>query len=162
MFNGTGEKDAAKTAVSITITYDNKGTVRGYRNGVPYGKPYDAGSVQSFKSGQSHLVFGLRHGTAVGGNRMLTGRIFEARLFDRALDADEVKAMCDGVSNFISPSQIFESLSETQQTRLNDLESTVAELRQQLDELGAPTTEKDRWQNLAHSIFNLKEFIYVY
>ncbi|MDF1739120.1 MAG: hypothetical protein P1U86_08170, partial [Verrucomicrobiales bacterium] len=146
----------------ITITYDVEGTVRGYRNGVPYGKAYDAGSVQSFESGQSHLVFGLRHGTAAGGNRMLKGRLFEARLFDRALSEEEVKAMCDGVSNFISPSQILESLTEAQQTRLHEIESTVNEIRLQLAELGAPATEKDRWQNLAHSIFNLKEFIYVY
>ncbi|MEC5126204.1 DUF1553 domain-containing protein [Verrucomicrobiales bacterium BCK34] len=160
--NGTLEKAAAKTAVTITITYDEKGTVRCYRNGVPYGKAYDAGSLQPFKSGQSHLVFGLRHGTAAGGNRMLKGRLFEARLFDRALSDEEVKAMCDGISNFISPSQILESLTEVQRSRLTEIESTLAEIRLQLAELGPPPTEKDRWQNLAHSIFNLKEFIYVY
>lgn len=161
-FNGQQEKEAAKTAVTITITYAADGTVRAFRNGQPYGAPYDAGAIHSYESGQSHLVFGLRHGTAVGGNRMLTGRLFEARLFDRALSKEEVKALYDGNSDFISPSQIFESLSDEQQSQLNELDSRIAGLRQQLDELGAPPTEKDRWQNLAHSIFNLKEFIYVY
>lgn len=162
IFNGTEEKDAVESAVAITITYAEDGTIRGYRNGVPYGKPYQAGSVQPFVKGQSQLVFGLRHGTGMGSNRVLEGRLFEARLFDRALSEEEVKAMADGATHFISPSRIFKSLTDAQKARVTDLKSELGTVQQQFDEIGQPLSENDRWQNLAHSIFNLKEFIYVY
>ena|GEM_PF-2381217 len=129
---------------------------------MPYGKPYEAGSVQPFAKGQSQLVFGLRHGTNMGSNRMLEGRLFEARLFDRALSAEEVKAIADGATHFISPSQIFESLTDAQKIRETELKAKSSAVQEELGKIGQPLSENDRWQNFAHSIFNLKEFIYVY
>ena len=161
-FNGTEEYEATQSPVSITITYGADEIIRGYRNGASYGKAYKAGSTQSFEKGHSQVLFGLRHGTGAGGNRMLEGRIFDARLFDRALSEEEVKAMAEGITNFISPSRVLESLTAEQKARVDELNVEITNVQRELDEAGLPITENDRWQNFAHSIFNLKEFIYVY
>ena len=161
-FNGIGEIEASQSPISITITYDADGSIRGYRNGVPYGKSYKAGSVQSFTKGQSQVLFGLRHGTASAKGRTLKGRIYNARLFDRALSAGEVKSIADGDTSFISLSRVIESLTEAQKNRIDELNGATTDLQRELDEIGLPLSENARWQNFAHSIFNLKEFIYVY
>ena len=48
----------------------------------------------SFAAGQAQVVFGLRHGPAAPG-KMLQGVIERAKLYDRALSADEVAGARD-------------------------------------------------------------------
>ena len=108
------------------------------------------------------MLFGLRHGTASAKGRTLKGRIYNARLFDRALSAGEVKSIADGDTSFISLSRVIESLTEAQKNRIDELNGATTDLQRELDEIGLPLSENARWQNFAHSIFNLKEFIYVY
>ncbi len=88
---GPAETDAARRFVHVALTYAADGTITAYRDGQPHGRPYRAG-VQAFRAGSSQVVFGIRHGTAAGGNRMLAGIIRRARLYDRALSAAEVAA----------------------------------------------------------------------
>ncbi len=161
-FSGTDEKEAVGQPIHLVITYDDDGTIRGYRNGVPYGKPYVAANVQSFKKDSVQVVFGIRHGTAVGGNRMLRGKIYDARLYDRALTGPEVSALATGNRDFVTEKEVTDALTDTQQKQLEDYESRIAQLRSERESLGKGLTEKDVWANLGHSIFNLKEFIYVY
>jgi hypothetical protein len=88
-FNGPAEARADREPVHVALAYDADGTVRAYRNGEPYGTPYRSAGPVTFKAGQAQVVFGLRHAPA-GGNRLLAGVILRARLYDRALTAEEV------------------------------------------------------------------------
>ena len=71
-------KKPSKKELSIAITYSVNGTVAGYRDGVPLGKPYQINLV-TYDTGKSEIVFGLRHGTGAGGNRMFEGTVTKAR-----------------------------------------------------------------------------------
>jgi len=86
--NGPDETDTAGL-IHTVLTYSADGTVTAYRNGKPYGTGYmSADKPVSFKAGQARVLFGLRH--TGGGNGQFTGELDDARLYDRALTADEV------------------------------------------------------------------------
>ncbi len=110
-FNGIEETEAKDRAVHFAIVYQKDGTITGYRNGLAYGEPYRPGDLQSYPAGKAQVIFGLRH-SPVGGNRMLTGRIQRAQLYDRALTADDIAASA-GVAdqNYVSNTQILAKLS---------------------------------------------------
>ncbi len=103
-FEGPPEREADQKTIQITVVYATDGTITGYRNGQLYGEPYLGSTPVRFSAGKSQVVFGLRHGSA-GGNRMLAGVIDRARLYDRALTADEVAASADP-SKFVSEADI--------------------------------------------------------
>jgi hypothetical protein len=90
-FSGPVETVAAPGLVHVAIVYQADGQIIGYRNGVAYGQPYRSSGLQRFAAEQSQLVFGMRHGPP-GGNKMLTGAIDRAALYDRALTAEEIAA----------------------------------------------------------------------
>ena len=90
-FQGPAEQRAEEQAVHVAIVYQQDGTIIGYRDGAAYGKPYDSGQLKTFPAGACVVVFGLRH-SPPGGNRLLTGAILRAQLYDRALSAAEVAA----------------------------------------------------------------------
>ena len=90
-FEGTEETEADKRVVHVAIVYDLDGTITAYRDGKPYGKAYRSSGLQTYRAGQAQVLFGLRHATA-DGNRVLSGRIVRARLYDRALTSEEVSA----------------------------------------------------------------------
>jgi Protein of unknown function (DUF1553)/Protein of unknown function (DUF1549)/Concanavalin A-like lectin/glucanases superfamily/Planctomycete cytochrome C len=97
-FQGEPEAGVDRQLVALAITYAEDGTITAYRNGERYGKPYVAAPPVTFRAGQSHVVFGIRHGTP-GGNRMLAGLIAKARVYDRALTADEVAASAQSIDD---------------------------------------------------------------
>jgi len=104
-FDGPAEVEAATQSVHVAIVYDADGTITAYRNGQPYGKSYRTTPPVVFKTGHAQVVFGMRHAPA-GGNRMLSGAIHRAQLYDRALSADEVAASFGGPNEFISEDAI--------------------------------------------------------
>ncbi len=109
-FDGPPETAADKELVQIVIVYCDDGTIRCYRNGDPYGKPYRTAGPVTFSAAQSEVIFGLRHGSP-GGNRMLSGVISRAALYDRALSADEVAASTAAGSNFVPEAAIVARLA---------------------------------------------------
>jgi len=62
-----------------------------YRNGEPYAD-YAAGNVDLLSPQDNMAVFGLRHHGAVAG-QMLRGAVDDARIYDSALTADEIKGL---------------------------------------------------------------------
>jgi len=90
-FGGPGEEAAVREPVHVAIVYHTDGRITGYRNGEPYGKTYRSSGPVEFKAGQAVVSFGVRHLPAVG-NRLFSGRILKAQLYDRALSAEEVAA----------------------------------------------------------------------
>jgi hypothetical protein len=159
-FDGTDEREAANEPVIITIVYQTDGTIIGYRNGKPYGKPYQTG-LQTFEKNKAHLVFGLRHGTGVAGNRMLQGKILDATLYDRALTSDEVVASATGDPRYISEAEILAAMSPEQKRRVEELKQAIRSMETELASLGKPVPASQAYADLVLSIFNMKEFIYV-
>lgn len=96
-FVRTKDLDAATETVTdklvhVAIVYATGGAITLYRNGERVSEGYTpAGSgLQTYKANGAHLLFGLRH--TGGANAFFRGEIEEARLYDRALSAAEVKA----------------------------------------------------------------------
>ncbi|MGK0186191.1 MAG: hypothetical protein ACI9R3_001974 [Verrucomicrobiales bacterium] len=164
-FAGCKSEEEAKSApVCITIVYHSDGTIAGYRNGSAYGMSYRTGKLVTFAGGSAHVLLGLRHSPS-GGGRLLAGSIHRARIFDRALTADEVAASASdaGLRNYVSAKQIDAALSPAQLQRRRALAEAIGNLEselklQQIEATGDPLRP---WVDLAHSILNLKEFIYL-
>jgi len=105
-FEGPVEQKADQQFVTLTQVYRADGTIVAYRDGIPYGHAVRKDSAVTFRSGESHVVFGLRHGTEAGGNRMLQGTIAGGRLYDRALTEEEVSAAADEAAGILTAADL--------------------------------------------------------
>jgi hypothetical protein len=88
---GSQETAGPHVLVHLAIVYKADNSIALYRNGQPYGQPYAQGSLISYSANNGVVVLGMRHQLAPGGNRMLTGEIDEASLYNRALTAAEIQ-----------------------------------------------------------------------
>jgi hypothetical protein len=92
--DGPAETAGPAERVHIAITYSADGQTTLYRNGEPYGQAYGpanaAAALHAFAPAQSHVLFGRRH--TGGGKAYLQGELEEARLYDVALTAVQVRA----------------------------------------------------------------------
>jgi hypothetical protein len=156
---GGPQETSQNSRIHLVVTYREDGTIACYRNGVLYGKPYQTG-VQKFKAGESQFLIGLRHGTGVSPGRMLTGSIFEARFYSRALTANEVQQAASAVG-IISEANLLATATPSERQRLVDLRERKTSLRAELEGLGPTLSEDQARVDLVHAVFNLKEFIYV-
>jgi hypothetical protein len=105
------------------------------------------------------LQFGCRHGNAEG-NRLLSGSIHRARLYDRALSAEEIahSAVLEGV--VIPRGRILEALSADELARYSKLDAVIAPLEIALA-AERPEAPGDPLQSFALALLNAKEFIYL-
>ena len=128
-FKGVEETHAKDRAVHFAIVYQKDGTITGYRDGIAYGEAYRSGDLPNYPAGKSQVIFGLRH-SPVGGNRMLTGRIQRAQLYDRALTADEVAGSA-GVADrhYVSSAQMLARLSPDERRLHEQLTAEVTALQ---------------------------------
>lgn len=158
-FNGTGET-TANTAVHMVITYEKDGSIRFYRNGVPYGQPIRKSALQPYKATDSQILFGLRHGSP-GGNRLLKGKILEARLYFKALSEKEIRASAKMNQVYISEEDILNLLSPEENKQVAQMKEQLK--KQELKSLQLVSTNKENqeWNDFAHALFNLKKFIYI-
>lgn len=124
-FQGPAETRAKDEAVHVAWTYSEDGTIAAFVGGLPYGTPYKA-PLQAFEAGKSQLAFGLRH-SPVGGNRMLSGVILRAALYDRALAADEVLAAARASgAQVVSEAELAEQLGPAGRGRRDWLRAQIA------------------------------------
>lgn len=156
---GPREMEARDKPVWITITYRPDGQIQVFRNASPYGKPYLKAPLNRFKQGQAQAIIGIRHGTPAG-NRLLTGWIEEARLFDRALTPEEVGKSI-GMKAPPSREEIIKNLNPAQRQELEKAETRLETLRSRRNELGKNPRSSSPLADLAHALFNSKELIYV-
>lgn len=157
---GTEETVAATHPVHIVITYQRDGTISVYRNGEPYGRPYKTG-LQTFAKQRSEVIMGMRHGKTATGGRMFRGRLLDARLFDRALTPEEVRSAANGGKQYVTQKQIYAELQPWQSVAIAQHEIQISALTHELKQVGKPVAAGQEWTDLVHSLFNLKEFIYV-
>ena len=159
--NGPAEKEAVQRPVHVAIVYMNNGTITAYRDGKPYGRPYKMG-LQPFGAGDTEVIFGLRHGTGAGTGRMLAGKIMKARMYDRALEPDEVLASFGGNPNYISEKELLAAMTGVQRKQLEELNASLKKLNSEMSALQKTSASSaDPWRDLAQAMFNLKEFIYI-
>ena len=170
-FGGPREKEANARAVRIAIVYHQDGRIEAYRDGQRYGKSYRKGSAHKYQADRSQVVLGLRHGVNPGGGRMLTGKVFEARLYDRALTPEEVAASASGsMVEIVTAKMIDGALSDSKKKALARLEeesapinSEIARLNRELNEREAALSGTgDPYYRFAHALLNSKELIYVH
>lgn len=162
-FQGSAEAEAGNRPVQVAIVYQNDGQVVGYREGQPYGKPYQSNGPQEFKAGDAIIGFGIRHLPA-GGNRMLAGRILRAQLYDRALSAQEVLASSLAAPFFLSDAQILAAMSEEERQQWDAGKRQIIVAEKKLQSWGTmvdATGEKSLWADLARAMFLFQEFLFV-
>ena len=92
--NAGGPDETAQPGelVHIAVVYRSDSTIAVFRNGEPYGQPWKSPTESPiiFAAGNAHILLGKRH--TPGGRAFLAGEIEEARLYDRALTPDELRA----------------------------------------------------------------------
>jgi hypothetical protein len=127
---GGSDEDASPShLIHVAIVYAADGTVTMYRQGRPYGRPYQAAQVARFVAGTAQVVFGLRH-SPPGGNRLFTGQIERAALYDRALSPEEVAASA-GLPREVTTDEIRGRLAPDAKQRWNDLRRQLSALEMQ-------------------------------
>jgi hypothetical protein len=157
-FNGPDETET--NYVQMAIVYSEDGTVTAYRNGVAYGTAYKSDAAATFEAGKAQALFGLRHGEP-GGNRLFTGAIRRAALFDRALNTEEIKALATGDPTYVSTNNLLAAMTAEERDEFARAEKTIRELQQMMNEMERRRGLESEWADLAHAIFNMKEFVYV-
>ncbi|MFN0076412.1 MAG: DUF1553 domain-containing protein [Prosthecobacter sp.] len=164
LFEGPAETEAATRPVHIAIVYQPDGTISGYRDGKPYGRTYRKAPAAVFETEASQVLLGCRHGSP-SGNKGLSGRIFRARLYDRAMTPEEIAKTARIESSTISEADILATLSTDQRTQLTRLQSQRDLLAKTLESTRSTAAGTDpvlqAWASLAQSLINLKEFIYL-
>lgn len=130
-FRANAEERADQDVVVITQVHQADGTIVAYRNGQPYGNSIRKDAAVKYEAGKSHVIFGLRHGTDAGGNRMLNGTILGAKLYGKALTPEEVAVSADFTNSFITEAEILSKLTPEQQAHRIDLQNHLRDLKQQ-------------------------------
>ena len=138
-FNAPEENEAVQKPIHIAIVYQEDGTIIGYRNGIPYGKPYKT-KLQEFPKGGSQIIFGMRH--KGGGNNYFNGKIHRAQLYARALEPDQIAASAGVESTFIGESELSAALTKSDQNKRKELKDQLAGLNKRLEELGKGSKRK--------------------
>ncbi|MBL7219186.1 MAG: GH32 C-terminal domain-containing protein [Phycisphaerae bacterium] len=93
------EKADAKTLIQMAIVYKGD-QVSIYRNGAPYAS-YKTTNVDLLSRKNNIVVFGLRH--VGGGSGSIGGAIDDARIYSKALSAEEIKALEPNKASSIKP-----------------------------------------------------------
>jgi hypothetical protein len=128
---GSAEINKPQELIHIAIVHGKDDSITIYRNGVLYGEAYTPSGANSklptYATGEARILMGLRHTGA--GNGHLSGEIEEARLYDRALTADEVRASFQGGPDAIPLEKVLAALTPDQRTQRSKLLAEVKPLR---------------------------------
>lgn len=122
-FPGSTPEEKPNQLLHLAMVYRADGDTLLYRNGKPYGKSFRKGR-SIFPKDRTSIIFGLRHLPA-GGNKYLSVSIDKARLYDRALTAEEVAASSSGTNLYISDKDLEKALTEEQKKKRDELNRTI-------------------------------------
>ncbi len=112
----------------LAMVYQENGTTKLYRNGKPYGRPYRKGAA-TFPKHQTSVIFGARH-LPPGGNRHLSMSLARARLYDRALTAEEVAASGDHLH--VPEKELVAAFTPAQRSKREELKKNLAQAEEAL------------------------------
>jgi hypothetical protein len=141
-----GSMETARPAelVHMAIVYRADNTLTLYRNGVPYGRSYSRGTLTTFAAGSARVVLGRRHLSP--GVTALRGEIEEARLYARALDANEVLASFRAGVAAPDAAALETMMSSDQRARRQALKTEQKSLRLRQAALRAEQPVGDPWE----------------
>ena len=143
-FPESTEETETERLVHLVMVYLEDGSTQLYRNGEPYGGSFNKG-LATFPKQKTSVIFGLRHLPA-GGNRYLSISIDQARLYDRALKADEVSAAYSGNNLLVSGQDIRMAMSELQSEQFDQLTEEIQANDLALEKVPGPIDPGKRQQ----------------
>lgn len=118
--------------VHLAFTYDEEGKIAAYRNGRPYGKPYQSSGLTFFDEGNGQVVFGARQLPSEP-ERRLRCAVDRARLYDRALTPDEVALSAGLDVDLVSEAELAARIPAAELTERSSLTFERAQLREALE-----------------------------
>lgn len=122
------EQTADQEFVHLAISYHADGTIACYRNGQPYGSPYQSGGLQPFLAGQWYVQFGLRTG-GPGASRQLQGQVEAAQLYNVALTAEQVQASYHIEQHAITYPKVVAAMTEAEAAECERLRTQIEKLQ---------------------------------
>jgi len=132
---GKPETATGEAFVHLAIVYAADNTIAVYRNGESYGTVSSKGDLLEHAARRSRVLLGQRNREASGG--FFAGEIEEARLYDRALTADEVAASYRvGTPSAVGQERLLAALTSAQRARWSALERELNDLRTGQSEAG--------------------------
>jgi hypothetical protein len=134
------ESAKPEESIHLMITYEENGTTTMYRNGLPYGKPYKKGKA-TFPKNKTSIIFGLRH-LPPGGNKHLNVRIDSARIYDRALNAEEAATAAGNGAIFITDKAIIQALDKDGRKAKDKLTREIKNKQNQFAKVPKPLDSK--------------------
>jgi hypothetical protein len=134
-FGGMTETDAATQFVHVAIVYGADRTIACYRNGELYGTSYKPPGAAKLES-DAVVLIGCRH-EPPGGNRMLSGTVQKARLYDVALTAEQVRASALSGGLVASEKELLPRLNDAERNTFNLLEESIRPLDESFKRLQA-------------------------
>ena len=126
-FGGPVETAKPGELIHLAAVYGNDNSITLYRNGTRYGKSYQHGTLQPFAAGSARVVLGKRH--LASGVTALAGEIEEARLYSRALTAEEVSASFEAGTISVDAVTLAKSLTPAELKKRSDLQRELEQLR---------------------------------
>lgn len=161
-FGGPEESEADQRVVHLAITYHADGRIVGYRNGQPYGQGYRHGALRPYPAGSATVGFGVRHLPA-GGNRMLSGKLHAARLYDQTLDAEQIAASFQTRPQPVTDDDFLAELSSDERKRVGEDRRRIAQLQAEITAFGLTDTPAEHipWLELARAMLTFQELIYL-
>ena len=145
-FPESTEETETEELLHLVMVYQEDGNTQLYRNGEPYGGSFNKG-VATFPKEKSSVLFGLRHLPA-GGNRYLSISIDQARLYDRELKPEEVRAAFSGNNLFVSDQDIRVAMSDVQKQQIDRLTEDIQTNELALEKVPGPIDPGKRQQDL--------------
>lgn len=140
------EENRLADPIHLVMVYEEDGTTTLYRNGTAYGKPYQKGTAV-FPGKKTSVIFGLRH-LPPGGNRYLHVSLDQARLYTRALTADEVASAASGQHLFVSEDDLAAAMAREQAQQWKALKAEAARLNDELTKVPADRDPKTVQENV--------------
>jgi mono/diheme cytochrome c family protein len=136
---GGPEEPKSERFVQMVVAYHNDGTVAVYRDGRPYGKPYKTvGPPAVYSPGDAQVLFGLRHGptgkntTPPETSKLFHGAIDKARLYDRALSADEIASLAGIAPDHVDEQELVAAMPAGERGRREAIRFELDQVRQAL------------------------------
>ena len=145
-FPDSTEETETENLLHLVMVYQGDGNTQLYRNGQPYGGPFNKG-LATFPKEKTSVIFGLRHLPA-GGNRYLSISVDHARLYDRELKPEEVRAAFSGNDLFVSDQDIRGAMSEAQKQQFDRLIEEIQSNDLALEKVPGPIDPAKRQQDL--------------
>jgi hypothetical protein len=139
---GPAEDAKPGELIHVAIVYHADNSIAIYRNGQPYGQSYTKSEARPFEAGKARVLIGLRHKGA--GSGFFAGEVEEARVYDRALTADEIAASFQaGAVPVVTTEQIVAALSPEQREQRTALAAKIEALRAEADKADPA---RDAWK----------------